>query len=92
MYCSATCYCHACQDATGELARIVGFEVEPFSVKHDYEPPWDPNAPLLKTCNPGAQLFVTHEQAPQPVIEGAEVVFTYDVMWQVCSRESYSCM
>ncbi len=57
--------------------------MEPFSVKHEYEPPYDKNNPDLKTCNPGRMVHVTHSLPPQQVDEGAEVVFTYDVIFQV---------
>ena len=71
------------KDAQTDLARIVGFEVEPFSVKHDYEPPWDKASPILNTCNPGRMIYVTHNLPPQPVQEGVEVIFSYDVKFVV---------
>uniref|UniRef100_A0A383W0F6 Transmembrane 9 superfamily member n=1 Tax=Tetradesmus obliquus TaxID=3088 RepID=A0A383W0F6_TETOB len=67
------------RDAATDLSRIVGFEVEAFSVNHQYEKPWDPKAPVLKTCNPNRMVAVSHTQPPQPVETGAEVIFTYDV-------------
>lgn len=73
------------KDATTDLARIVGFEVEPFSVKHDYEPPWDKATPTLNTCNPGRMTYVTHNLPPQPVVEGVEAIFSYDVKFVVRS-------
>lgn len=73
------------KDATTDLARIVGFEVEPFSVKHDYEPPWDKATPTLNTCNPGRMTYVTHNLPPQPVVEGVEAIFSYDVKFVVSS-------
>eukprot|EP00877_Chromochloris_zofingiensis_P001992 jgi/Chrzof1/11794/Cz06g10110.t1 len=69
------------KDAATDLARIVGFEVEPFSVKHEYETPWDKNNPVLNTCNPGRMIAVSHSLPPQPVQEGVEVIFTYDVKY-----------
>ncbi len=71
------------KDEITDLARIVGFEVEPFSVKHSYEAPWDKVSPTLNTCNPGRMQFVTHDTAPQQVKEGEEVIFTYDVRFVV---------
>ncbi|GLI64024.1 hypothetical protein VaNZ11_007185 [Volvox africanus] len=67
------------KDLATDLARIVGFEVEPFSVKHEYEAPWDKTSPILNTCNPGRMIYVTHSLPPQPVQEGVEVIFSYDV-------------
>ena len=71
------------KDAQTDLSRIVGFEVEPFSVKHDYEAPWDKSSPVLNTCNPGRMIYVTHDTPPQPVQEGNEVIFSYDVKFVV---------
>lgn len=62
-----------------EGSRIVGFEVEPFSVKHDYVAPFDASKPL-KTCSTAKP--VTHDLPPQPVSLAGEVVFTYDVRWE----------
>ncbi len=58
-------------------------QVEPFSVQHDYDKPWDMANPTLKTCNPNRMVAVTHDQKLQPVGEGAEVIFTYDGRFEV---------
>ena len=71
------------RDASTDLARIVGFEVEPFSVKHEYEKPWDKANPVLKTCNPGRMISVSHTQPPLEVKEGNEAIFTYDIKFTV---------
>jgi len=70
------------RDMETDLSRIVGFEVEPFSVRHEYEQPWDPVKPILNTCNPGRMVWVTHGLAPQLVEENEEVVFSYDVIFK----------
>eukprot|EP01025_Chloroclados_australasicus_P056743 TRINITY_DN70596_c0_g1_i1.p1 TRINITY_DN70596_c0_g1~~TRINITY_DN70596_c0_g1_i1.p1 ORF type:complete len:675 (+),score=56.16 TRINITY_DN70596_c0_g1_i1:113-2026(+) len=64
--------------------RIVGFEVEPFSVKHTYDMPWEENSPSqkLETCNAAKMIKVSTEQRPQEVIKGEEVIFTYDVLFK----------
>ena len=68
------------RDAGTDLSRIVGFEVEAFSVKHEYDKPWDATGNgALNTCNPGRMIAVSHTLPPQPADEGAEVVFSYDV-------------
>jgi len=54
--------------------RIVGFEVEPFSVKHKYED-W----PNLKSCTP--LRAVQNDMEPQRVDAADEIVWTYDVKW-----------
>ena len=66
------------------LSRIVGFEVEPFSVKHQVEGPLsnDP-PPQLLTCAPSSMRFVKHEDEPQVIAEGEDVIFTYDIIWLV---------
>jgi len=58
-------------------------QVEPFSVKHEYEAPWDPVKPSLETCHPGRMQYVTHGLAPQMVEEGEEVIFSYDVVFKM---------
>lgn len=71
------------REATTDLARIVGFEVEPFSVAHKYEGSWsDDKAPKLSTCDAEAQRYVTAKDPKQQVAEGKEVVFTYDVVFK----------
>lgn len=59
-------------------ARIVGFEVTPFSVKHEYDT-WAKEKTILKTCNQATKVFVTNRQPPQEVVAGGEIVFSYDV-------------
>ena len=65
------------------FSRIVGFEVEPFSVRHQYEGTLDQDNPKLLTCAPASMRHVRHEDEPQAVEDGAEVIFTYDVRWTV---------
>jgi transmembrane 9 superfamily member 2/4 len=69
-----------------DLARIVGFEVEPFSVKHRYEgslsPDPDARPATLATCNPNRMISVSHDDEPQLVQEGEEVIFSYDVLFE----------
>ena len=62
-------------------AQVVGFEVEPMSVKHDYDDD-EPFGPLttLKTCNEMAPAAHRHETF-QDVEDAQEVVYTYDVFW-----------
>eukprot|EP00884_Botryococcus_braunii_P008276 jgi/Botrbrau1/1744/Bobra.0217s0002.1 len=70
------------RDMETDLSRIVGFEVEPFSVKHRYNGKFIDDQPGLTTCNPGGMKFVTEKDQPQPVKEGEEVIFTYDVVFK----------
>ncbi|GLJ04674.1 hypothetical protein SUGI_0001060 [Cryptomeria japonica] len=69
-------------DTVTDTARIVGFEVTPFSVKHEYEQPWDPENPHLITCNANTKRYVLSSDAPQEVEEGKEVIFSYDVSFK----------
>lgn len=76
------------RDATTDLARIVGFEVEPFSVAHKYEGSWhddddDDHHPVkLTTCDAEAQRYVSPKDPKLQIAEGKEVVFTYDVVYK----------
>ena len=42
--------------------------------------------PELKTCNPGSMKFVTDKEPKQLVEADQEVIFTYDVLFQVRDR------
>jgi len=70
------------RDPETDLSRIVGFEVEPASVKHRYKNRWDPVNPQLETCNSERHPLESLVGAPQAVEEGEEVVFTYDVAFK----------
>mmetsp|Transcript_12740 Transcript_12740/g.17802 ORF Transcript_12740/g.17802 Transcript_12740/m.17802 type:complete len:644 (+) Transcript_12740:2-1933(+) len=63
--------------------RIVGFEVEPFSVKHEIDGEWKETNKKLLTCTPLHK--VTVGMTPQPVSlsnkDTEEIIWTYDVQW-----------
>jgi transmembrane 9 superfamily protein 2/4 len=69
-----------------DLARIVGFEVEPFSIKHRRSSkagPWDPADPALRTCEPEKGLDALGPgEVPQEVAAGEEVYFTHDFVYR----------
>jgi len=71
-------------EASFEGSRIVGFEVEPFSVKHRYTGASDDDKQPLKldltTCTQRKE--VSHDLPPQQISKADEVVFTYDVRWE----------
>lgn len=71
------------RDPETDLSRIVGFEVEAFSVKHKYDGKWNADRPELKTCNSNSMKFVSEKDIKQEVKEGEEIVFTYDVTFKV---------
>jgi transmembrane 9 superfamily protein 2/4 len=69
-------------NAAGATYRIVGFEIEPYTVKHqkqDSGKDWESSN--LQSCTDSK--LVSLEDEPQS-LEGAssEVVFTYDVVWE----------
>jgi transmembrane 9 superfamily protein 2/4 len=53
-----------------------------YSVKHEYEGKWDEKT-RLTTCDPHAKHTVVNSNTPQEVEEGKEIIFTYDVEFQV---------
>lgn len=56
-----------------------------FSVKHEYEGNWNDKNTRLTTCDPHAKHTVVNSNSPQEVDDGREIVFTYDVEFQVRS-------
>ncbi|CAI9094622.1 OLC1v1030388C1 [Oldenlandia corymbosa var. corymbosa] len=69
------------KDEETDSARIVGFEVKPFSVKHSYDGKWSTNT-RLATCDPHAKRTVSNSNSPQVVEAKQEIIFTYDVDFQ----------
>lgn len=69
------------KDFQTDSARIVGFEVNPYSVKHEYDGKWGGNN-RLTTCDPHAKRTVSNSNAPQEVEDKQEIIFTYDVNFQ----------
>lgn len=77
------------RDADTDLARIVGFEVIPASVKHRHGS-WDERDPRLETCSAENHPLTDSSGAPrdpasvapQAVEVGEEIVFTYDVTFE----------
>ncbi|KAL1212608.1 Transmembrane 9 superfamily member 9 [Cardamine amara subsp. amara] len=66
------------RDIQTDAARIVGFEVKPFSVKHEYEGQWSDKT-RLTTCDPHTKRLVVSSATPQEVENKKEIIFTYDV-------------
>ncbi|OAY73699.1 Transmembrane 9 superfamily member 10 [Ananas comosus] len=63
------------KDTQTELARIVGFEVKPFSE-------WNGNKTRLSTCDPHAKRSVMNSDSPQEVEANKDIIFTYDVEFE----------
>ncbi|XP_051130961.1 transmembrane 9 superfamily member 9-like [Andrographis paniculata] len=66
------------KDQEADTARIVGFEVKPYSVKHEYDGKWNDKS-RLTSCDPHAKRTVTSSDSPQEVDDKMEIIFTYDV-------------
>lgn len=54
-----------------------------YSVKHEYEGNWNEKT-RLTTCDPHSKHTVVNSNTPQEVAENKEIIFTYDVEFQVC--------
>ena len=63
------------KDEEFEGARIVGFEVEAFSVRHTYKGTWGKDAQLTS-------VPLSPDLPPQRADEPGEYIFTYDVTWE----------
>ena len=57
-------------------SRIVGFEVEPSSIRHTYSGAWKGGDTSLSTCGGSTG------SSPLAMDSAGEVVFTYDVKWE----------
>mmetsp|Transcript_16062 Transcript_16062/g.44416 ORF Transcript_16062/g.44416 Transcript_16062/m.44416 type:complete len:654 (-) Transcript_16062:2219-4180(-) len=76
-------------DATKEEYRVVGFAVEPMSIKHEFKGgyDWDGDAKegwskKLDTCTPDIHLERRDIRQSQPIKPGEKIIFTYDVVWE----------
>ncbi|KAL2534083.1 Transmembrane 9 superfamily member 7 [Abeliophyllum distichum] len=69
------------RDPETDAARIVGFEVSPNSINHEYKE-WDDKNPQLTTCNQNTKNIIQGSTVPQEVDTDKEVVFTYDVTYK----------
>ncbi|XP_058193890.1 transmembrane 9 superfamily member 7-like [Rhododendron vialii] len=57
-----------------DSAQIVGFEVTPYSINHEYE-----EFPHLRTCNKHTENLILGSAPAQEVDADKEIIFTYDV-------------
>ncbi|KAL5564288.1 hypothetical protein UlMin_027452 [Ulmus minor] len=69
------------KDLATDLSRIVGFEVTPYSIKHEYEGEWNDKSTRLTTCDQEGRT-ISEFEGPQKVEDGKEIIFTYDVDFQ----------
>jgi transmembrane 9 superfamily protein 2/4 len=74
------------EDADVALARVVGFEVEPFSVRHKRASSlqaFNPADPALRTCDEERRdQALPADAPPQPVAAGEELYFTHDMVYR----------
>ncbi|KAJ6406944.1 hypothetical protein OIU84_010454 [Salix udensis] len=70
------------KDSRSDLARIVGFEVKPFSVEYQFDGEWRNENMRLTTCDPHARHAVTSSESPQVIEDKKDVIFTYDVAFE----------
>lgn len=75
------------KDEQLDLARIVGFEVRPYSVKHEYEGEWNGNKTRLNTCDPHAKRTDVNSEGPQEIEEKKDIIFTYNVKFEESNVE-----
>ncbi len=68
--------------------RVVGFFVEPISVKHRYVDGWawdghstEGRSRPLETCGSDNSIYVDEVKERMEVGEGVPIIFTYDVIW-----------
>jgi transmembrane 9 superfamily protein 2/4 len=66
---------------TETSTKIVGFRVEPMSIKHDYDPNLSGKKTKLTTCNRNSEQSKDTRNF-QSVDGVGSVVFTYDVFWE----------
>ncbi|XP_027772647.1 transmembrane 9 superfamily member 7-like [Solanum pennellii] len=69
------------KDLEARTARVVGFEVTPFSINHEYNK-WDEENTKLTTCKHGKPTVFGTNSVPQEIVAHNEVVFTYDVTFE----------
>lgn len=87
------CKTTACWCSTGVLSIILAglcllwnsffFFLSCSSVKHEYEGEWNDEKTRLTTCDPHAKRTVVNSDSPQEVEDKKEIVFTYDVEFEV---------
>ena len=66
-------------------ARIVGFEVVPFSIKHEYDASqssFDKDSTVLNTCNHFSPAQFNPDKFQPVEMSEEEIVYTYDVKWE----------
>jgi len=72
-------------DDTNNGATIVGFEVIPFSIKHEYEgdaQAFNKDTTVLSTCNQFTPAAFNPDKFQTVEKSDEEIIYTYDVKWE----------
>lgn len=72
-------------DTQFEGSRIVGFEVIPFSIKHEYDTTqdaFDPKSTSLNSCNKFSPATYNPDKFQPVETSDEEIVYSYDVKWE----------
>lgn len=72
-----------------EQYRVVGFAIEPISIKHEFQGgyDWDGDATegwskKLDTCSPAKHMERESVMLSMPIAPDQKIMYTYDVMWK----------
>ena len=63
-------------------ARIVGFEVVPFSVHHSYEGTYEKDKTSVSSCNAETVMKHSVDSLQEVGTSGTEVLYSYEVKWE----------
>lgn len=66
---------------------IIFYNFSKYSIRHVYDGQWNEKT-RLKTCDPHAKALVTNSETPQEVEDKKEIIFTYDVNFEVSYHTS----
>jgi transmembrane 9 superfamily protein 2/4 len=64
-----------------ELSSV--FHIHVHSIKHQFDGKWNDANTRLSTCDPHDSKFVDNSETPQEVEVGKDIIFTYDVRFEV---------
>ncbi|PRQ46843.1 putative nonaspanin (TM9SF) [Rosa chinensis] len=76
------------EDPETDYTHIVGFEVTPYSINHEYKE-WNGEKTKLVTCQPSTNTYIEGSNSPQGIHTDEEIVFTYDVSFEESRWDSY---
>lgn len=75
-----------CRKIFGPVLTLSYLDIS--SVKHTYEGEWN-DKNRLTTCDPHAKRAVTNSDTPQEVEDKKEIIFTYDVNFEVRPLQTF---